>query len=79
MTQTVEGLPDDPEKLKALLITKRQHAARLVAIIKELQRHRSGRRAESLPEDCAQGRRAGRGGRGVSLASNPSAGNSGPR
>jgi len=51
MTQTAEALPDDPETLKAMLIAERQRAARLVAIIKELQRHRFGRRAESLPED----------------------------
>src|SRR5579863_3410281 len=51
MTQAAEALPDDPETLKAMLIAERQRAARLVAIIKELQRHRFGRRAESLPED----------------------------
>ena len=51
MTQTAETLPDDPETLKAMLIAERQHAERLVQIIKDLQRHRFGRRAESLPED----------------------------
>jgi len=51
MTQAVEALPDDPETLKAMLIAERQRAERLVQIIKDLQRHRFGRRAESLPED----------------------------
>jgi len=41
-----DTLPDDPGTLKAMLI-----AERLVQIIKELQRHRFGRRAETLPED----------------------------
>ena len=51
MTQAAEALPDDPETLKAMLIAERLRAERLVAIIKELQRHGFGRRAESLPED----------------------------
>ena len=51
MTQAAEALPDDPETLKAMLIAERLRAERLVAIIKELQRHRFGPRAESLPED----------------------------
>jgi len=55
MRVLAEPLPDDPEALKALLIAERAaHAAeteRLTQIIKELQRHRFGRRAESLPLD----------------------------
>ena len=51
MTQAAEALPDDPETLKAMLIAERQRAERLVQIIKDLQRHRFGRRAESLPDD----------------------------
>ena len=51
MTQAAEALPDDPETLKAMLIAERERAERLVQIIKDLQRHRFGRRAESLPED----------------------------
>jgi transposase len=52
MTQAGEALlPDDLETLKAMLIAERQRAERLVQIIKDLQRHRFGRRAESLPED----------------------------
>ena len=55
MTVLAQPLPDDPETLKALLIAERAaHAAeteRLKQIIKELQRHRFGRRAESLPID----------------------------
>ena len=51
MTQAAEALPDDPETLKAMVIAERLRAERLTQIIKELQRHRFGRRAESLPED----------------------------
>lgn len=51
MSQAVETLPDDPETLKAMLIAERVRTERLVQIIKELQRHRFGRRAETLPED----------------------------
>ena len=51
MTQTVDALPDDPETLKAMLVAERVRSERLVQIIKELQRHRFGRRAETLPED----------------------------
>ena len=50
MTPTVDALPDDPETLKAMLIAERVRSERLVQIIKELQRHRFGRRAETLPE-----------------------------
>src|SRR6516225_7364021 len=51
MTQAAEALPDDPKTLKAMLIAERERAERLIQIIKDLQRHRFGRRAESLPED----------------------------
>jgi transposase len=51
MTILVDELPDDPGTLKAMLIAERVQNERLVAIIKELQRHRFGRRAETLPED----------------------------
>jgi transposase len=44
-------LPDDPGTLKAMLLAERARAERLEQIIKELQRHRFGRRAETLPED----------------------------
>ncbi|ACL59214.1 IS66-like element ISMno13 family transposase [Methylobacterium nodulans] len=43
--------PDDPETLKALLAEERAENERLRQIIKAMQRHRFGRRAESLPED----------------------------
>jgi transposase len=43
--------PDDPETLKAMLLAERVQNERLRQIIKELQRHRFGRRAETLPED----------------------------
>ncbi|BDA82921.1 transposase (plasmid) [Aureimonas sp. SA4125] len=51
MTPAADTLPDDPGTLKAMLITERLRAERLEQIIKELQRHRFGRRAETLPED----------------------------
>jgi transposase len=51
MPQAVDALPDDPETLKAMLIAERIRSERLVQIIKELQRHRFGRRAETLPAD----------------------------
>lgn len=46
-----DALPDDPGTLKAMLLAERARAERLEQIIKELQRHRFGRRAEKLPED----------------------------
>jgi transposase len=48
---TADTLPDDPGTLKAMLLAERARAERLEQIIKELQRHRFGRRAETLPED----------------------------
>src|SRR5205823_1924116 len=48
---TVDTLPDDESQLKAMLIAERARNDRLLQIIKELQRHRFGRRAESLTED----------------------------
>lgn len=51
MTLVADTLPDDPGTLKAMLIAERLRAERLEQIIKELQRHRFGRRAEALPED----------------------------
>ena len=46
-----DALPDDPGTLKAMLLAERARDERLGQIIKELQRHRFGRRAETLPED----------------------------
>lgn len=51
MATADETLPDDPATLKAMLLAERVRSKRLVQIIKELQRHRFGRRAETLPED----------------------------
>ena len=51
MTVETDSLPDDPGTLKAMLIAERMQNERLRQIIKELQRHRFGRRAETLPED----------------------------
>lgn len=50
-TQAATPLPDDPATLKAMLLAERARAERLEQIIRELQRHRFGRRAETLPED----------------------------
>ena len=44
-------LPDDLGLLKTMLLVERAESDRLRQIIKELQRHRFGRRAETLPED----------------------------
>src|SRR5882672_2252800 len=46
-----DALPDDLETLKAMLFAERCESERLRQIIKELQRHRFGRRAETLPEN----------------------------
>src|SRR6266550_3182099 len=46
-----DALPDDSETLKAMLPAERVQNERLRQIIRELQRHRFGRRAETLPED----------------------------
>src|SRR5271167_2545243 len=51
MTVPTDSLPNDPGTLKAMLLAERTRAERLEQIIKELQRHRFGRRAETLPED----------------------------
>jgi transposase len=51
MAMTADQLPDDPNALKAMVLAREAENARLRQIIKELQRHRFGRRAETLPED----------------------------
>jgi transposase len=51
MTVVTDSLPEDPGTLKAMLIAERTQNDRLRQITKELQRHRFGRRAETLPED----------------------------
>jgi transposase len=51
MSNPAPGLPDDPGTLRAMLVAERHENDRLRQIIKELQRHRFGRRAETLPED----------------------------
>lgn len=51
MAMTADQLPDDADLLKARVLARDVENARLTQIIKELQRHRFGRRAESLPED----------------------------
>jgi transposase len=49
MTSLADTLPDDPATLKAM--AERARADRLAQILKEMQRHRFGRRAETLPLD----------------------------
>ncbi len=51
MSTSASPLPDDPSTLKTLLEEERAENERLRQIIKAMQRHRFGRRAESLPED----------------------------
>jgi transposase len=46
-----DALPDDSETLKAMLLAERVQNERLRQIIRDLQRHQLGRRAETLPED----------------------------
>lgn len=54
MTSAADALPDDPALLKAMLLAERAESERLRQLIKELQRHRFGRRAESLSEEQLQ-------------------------
>jgi transposase len=54
VTSPAATLPDDPSLLKAMLLAERAESDRLRQIIRELQRHRFGRRAESLPEEQLQ-------------------------
>src|ERR1700716_1972160 len=54
VTSAAEALPDDTDMLKAMLLAERAESERLRQIIKELQRHRFGRRAETLPEEQLQ-------------------------
>ena len=51
MSTSASPLPDDPSTLKTLLEEERAENERLRQIIKAMQRHRFGRRAESLPQD----------------------------
>jgi transposase len=51
MAAPTDSLPDDPGTLKAMLLAERTRAERLEQIIKEMQRHRFGPRAETLPQD----------------------------
>lgn len=51
MSEPAANHPDDPVALKALLTAREAEIDRLHQIIREPQRHRFGRRAESLPVD----------------------------
>ena len=51
MTSLADTLPDDLATLKAMVLAERARADRLAQILKEMQRHRFGRRAETLPQD----------------------------
>src|SRR5438046_6455154 len=46
-----DALPDDLQTLKAMLLAERCESERLRQIIREMQRHRFGRRVETLPEE----------------------------
>ena len=46
-----DSLPDDAAALKALLVVAQAENERLIAIIKELQRHRFGPRSEKIDPD----------------------------
>ena len=54
MITPADALPDDAGLFKAMLIAEQIESERLRQIIREFQRHRFGRRAESLPEDQLQ-------------------------
>jgi transposase len=51
MATLPDSLPDDARALKELLLAERAENDRLIAIIKELQRHRFGPRSEKLDPD----------------------------
>jgi len=51
VSNAANPLTNDPIALRAMLAEERAENERLRQIIKELQRHRFGRRAESLPID----------------------------
>jgi transposase len=51
VSPTEPAVSDDPVTLQSLLAAERVENERLRKIIRELQRHRFGPRAESLPED----------------------------
>ena len=51
MTMTPNSLPDDAGALKALVIAAGVENERLIAIIKELRRHRFGPRSEKIDPD----------------------------
>ena len=51
MASLADTLPDDPAALKAMVLAERARADRLAQMLKEMQRHRFGRRAETLPID----------------------------
>ena len=54
MSVQADALPDDPGLLKVMLIAERMESERLRQIVREFQRHRFGRRSESLSEDQLQ-------------------------
>lgn len=54
MITPADALLDDAGLLKAMLIAERMESERLRQIIREFQRHRFGRRSESLPDDQLQ-------------------------
>jgi hypothetical protein len=54
VTSSTATLLDNPSLLKVMLLAERAESERLRQSIRELQRHRFGRRAESLPEEQLQ-------------------------
>jgi hypothetical protein len=75
MAAPADSLPYDPGTLKAMLLAERTRAERLEQIIKEMQRHRFGRRAARRPWAAASlpARLRTRPGRGGRLTKNGSA------
>lgn len=51
MSEAADISTNDPIALRAMVMAEHAENERLRQIIRELQRHRFGRRAESLPED----------------------------
>lgn len=51
MRMTADELPGDLNTLKSMVLSREAENARMRQIIKELQHSRSGRRADTPPED----------------------------
>ena len=51
MPMTAEEFPDDRNALKVMVLSHEAENDRVHQVIKELERHRFGRRAETFPKD----------------------------